>query len=139
MDYKPYANTVVAFKEPTVSKIVPKSGPRAGKETFVTEFKAYHPTFEKKEDGSFERKDSTFYTVQYFGAEKAAKALAQHIKEGMTLEVRGEVTEKTFQGRDGVMRSENVIAAKGIALSLTQPGISVNYEKPKAKAKEQER
>ena len=136
MEYQPYNTTVVAYQSPVVNKIVPKSGPRAGKETFVVEFKAYHPTFERKEDGSYERKDSTFYTVQYFGSEKVSKGLAQHVKEGMTLEIRGDVTQKSFQGKDGEMRTENVISAKGIALSLTQPGISIQFEKPKAKTQE---
>lgn len=140
MDYKPFSNTVVVFKEPTVNKIVPKSGQRAGKDTFVVEFKAYHPTFEKKQDGSFERKDSVFFTVQQFsGSEKTANTLAQHVKEGMTLEVRGDCVEKSFQGRDGTSKTENIITAKGIAASLTQPGLSVSYEKPKAKSKGQER
>lgn len=140
MDYKPFSNAVVAFKEPTVSEIVPKSGPRAGKQTFVVEFKAYRPNFEKKADGSFERKkESTFYTVQYFGSEKSAKAIAQNIQPGMTLEVRGDIAEKTYQSKDGQSRTENIISAKGIALSLNQPGISIHYERPKSKINEQER
>lgn len=70
MDYKPFSNTVVVFKEPTVNKIVPKSGQRAGKDTFVVEFKAYHPSFEKKQDGSFERKDSVFSPFNSFSVLK---------------------------------------------------------------------
>ncbi|MFQ9392338.1 MAG: hypothetical protein ACLR2C_09830 [Parasutterella excrementihominis] len=46
-EYKAFSNTVVVFKEPTISQIVPKSGPNAGKETSVLEFKAYKPLREK--------------------------------------------------------------------------------------------
>ena len=53
-EYKAFSNTVVVFKEPTVSQIVPKSGPNAGKETSVLEFKAYKPHFVKQKDGSFQ-------------------------------------------------------------------------------------
>lgn len=47
-EYKAFSNTVVVFKEPTISQIVPKSGPNAGKETSVLEFKAYKPHFVKQ-------------------------------------------------------------------------------------------
>lgn len=81
-----------------------------------------------------------FFTVQqFFGTEKTAQTLAQQVKAGMTLEVRGDYVEKSFQGKDGTSKSENIITAKGIAASLTQPGLSVSYEKPKAKSKGQER
>ena len=52
-EYKAFSNTVVVFKEPTVSQIVPKSGPNAGKETSVLEFKAYKPCNRTKTGRSF--------------------------------------------------------------------------------------
>ena len=70
-EYKAFSNTVVVFKEPTISQIVPKSGPNAGKETSVLEFKAYKPHFVKQKDGSFQQdKDGTeFFSVRYYGKE----------------------------------------------------------------------
>ena len=83
-EYKAFSNTVVVFKEPTVSQIVPKSGPNAGKETSVLEFKAYKPHFVKQKDGSFQQdKDGTeFFSVRYYGKESSAKRMAAGIKEG---------------------------------------------------------
>ncbi len=57
----------------------------------------------------------------------------------MTLEVRGEVREKQFTGKDGKTMTENVIAAKGIAVSLNQPGLEVQFTKQKQQQKGQER
>lgn len=72
-EYKAFSNTVVVFKEPTISQIVPKSGPNAGKETSVLEFKAYKPHFVKQKDGSFQQdKDGTeFFSVSVTTAKKA--------------------------------------------------------------------
>ncbi len=53
----------------------------------------------------------------------------------MTLEVRGEVREKQFTGKDGKTMTENVIAAKGIAVSLNQPGLEVQFTKQKQQQK----
>ncbi|GAB1825341.1 hypothetical protein [uncultured Turicimonas sp.] len=138
-DYTPFNNAIVVYKEATVSQIVPKSGPRAGQKTSVVEFKAYKPEFEKKADGTFEKKDSKFFTVQYYGSEVSAKRIAAGIKEGMTLEVRGELREKQFTGKDGKTMTENVIGAKGIAVSLNQPGLEIQFSKQKHQQKGQER
>lgn len=74
-EYKAFSNTVVVFKEPTISQIVPKFGPNAGKETSVLEFKAYKPHFVKQQDGSFQQdKDGTeFFSVRYYGKDSSAK------------------------------------------------------------------
>ena len=101
-EYKAFSNTVVVFKEPTISQIVPKSGPNAGKETSVLEFKAYKPHFVKQQDGSFQQdKDGTeFFSVRYYGKESSAKRMAAGIKEGMMLEVRGDVSTREFTGKN---------------------------------------
>ena len=134
-EYKAFSNTVVVFKEPTISQIVPKSGPNAGKETSVLEFKAYKPHFVKQQDGSFQQdKDGTeFFSVRYYGKESSA------IKEGMMLEVRGDVSTREFTGKNGKQMQENVLTAKGIAVSLNQPGLKIDYSRPKAKEQEAER
>lgn len=140
-DYTQFSNTVVVFKEPTVSQIVPKSGPNAGKQTSVLEFKAYKPHFVKKEDGSFiqDKEGTQFFTVRYYGKENAAKRMSEGIKEGMMLEVRGDVTVKEFTTKDGKNMQENILSAKGIAVSLNQPGLTVQYNRPKTKDRSQER
>ena len=139
-EYKAFSNTVVVFKEPTVSQIVPKSGPNAGKETSVLEFKAYKPHFVKQKDGSFQQdKDGTeFFSVRYYGKESSAKRMAG-IKEGMMLEVRGDVSTREFTGKNGKQMQENVLTAKGLAVSLNQPGLTIDYCRPKAKEPEAER
>lgn len=140
-EYKAFSNTVVVFKEPTISQIVPKSGPNAGKETSVLEFKAYKPHFVKQQDGSFQQdKDGTeFFSVRYYGKERSAKRMAAGIKEGMMLEVRGDVSTREFTGKNGKQMQENVLTAKGIAVSLNQPGLKIDYSRPKAKEQEAER
>ena len=140
-EYKAFSNTVVVFKEPTVSQIVPKSGPNAGKETSVLEFKAYKPHFVKQKDGSFQQdKDGTeFFSVRYYGKESLAKRMAAGIKEGMMLEVRGDVSTREFTGKNGKQMQENVLTAKGLAVSLNQPGLTIDYCRPKAKEPEAER
>lgn len=138
-EYTPYNNTLVAIKEPTVTEIVPKSGPYAGKKTFVVEFQAHHPKFEKNEQGKFQFKESTFYKIQYFGSENAAKRIAAGIKDGMTLEVRGDQTQRQYTAKDGSQKTENIISAKGIAVSLNQPGLEVSFTKTKQKDKGSER
>lgn len=57
----------------------------------------------------------------------------------MTLEVRGELREKQFTGKDGKTMTENVIGAKGIAVSLNQPGLEIQFSKQKHQQKGQER
>ena len=101
-EYKAFSNTVVVFKEPTVSQIVPKSG-------------------------------------RYYGKESSAKRMAAGIKEGMMLEVRGDVSTREFTGKNGKQMQENVLTAKGIAVSLNQPGLKIDYSRPKAKEQEAER
>ena len=137
-EYKAFSNTVVVFKEPTISQIDPKSGPNAGKETSVLEFKAYKPHFVKQQDGSFQQdKDGTeFFSVRYYGKDSSAKRMAAGIKEGMMLEVRGDVSTREFTGKNG---KQNVLTAKGIAVSLNQPGLKIDYSRPKAKEQEAER
>lgn len=61
---------------------------------------------------------------------KKAENVARHLKEGMVLEVRGSVTDKTFTGRDGQEHSVKEINASAIALSLEQNGIkSLQFER----------
>ena len=40
---------------------------------------------------------------------------------------------------NGKQMQENVLTAKGIAVSLNQPGLKIDYSRPKAKEQEAER
>ena len=107
-EYKAFSNTVVVFKEPTISQIVPKDG-------------------------------TEFFSVRYYGKESSAKRMAAGIKEGMMLEVRGDISTREFTGKNGKQMQENVLTAKGLAVSLNQPGLTIDYCRPKAKEPEAER
>ena len=65
--------------------------------------------------------------------------MAAGIKEGMMLEVRGDVSTREFTGKNGKQMQENVLTANGLAVSLNQPGLTIDYCRPKAKEPEAER
>lgn len=126
------ATSVVLYRDPTIETIVPTSGPNKDKETSVLTLKTFHPNFERTKDGEFKQLDSDFYTVKMYG--KKAERVAQHLKNGMTLEVRGEMFERTYTGKDEKEHTEKVIDARAIGLSLNQTGIkSIDYERPEKK------
>ena len=127
-NYEQIATKIVVFAEPSLSQITPTSGPNAGNETSVLNFKAFHPNYTRNDKGAFEQQDSDWFTVKMYG--KKAENVARHLKEGMVLEVRGSVTDKTFTGRDGQEHSVKEINASAIALSLEQNGIkSLQFER----------
>ena len=64
--YQDFSESLVVLGEPKCTSIFPTKGPHAGKETKVLEVLTYHPNFEKKADGSFERKEPDFYKLQVF-------------------------------------------------------------------------
>lgn len=101
-------------------------------ETKVLEVLTYHPNFEKKPDGSFERKEPDFYKLQYFGA--TAENMAKLLQKSMRLDVRGSLTTENFE-KDGKQYENKVIKAKSIALCLNQLGIeSIQFRAPEKKA-----
>ena len=106
------------------------------------EFKADKPHFVKQKDGSFQQdKDGTeFFSVRYDGKESSAKRMAAGIKEGMMLEVRGDISTRELhrQERKNKCRRRS-LTAKGLAVSLNQPGLTIDYCRPKAKEPEAER
>lgn len=135
-EYKDFSNAVVVSREAEIKTITPKTGKYAGKTTHVLEFSAYKPEFEKLEDGTFKRKDkATFFTVQYYGSENACKRMQAGVVKGIVMEVRGDVTTREYTGKDGQARTENVISAKGLAVSLNQPGLEIHYTPQKQRAR----
>lgn len=130
-DHKEINTSVFVYGEPTCKTIVPTSGKNEGKETPVLNVKAYRPCYEKDESGKFvSNKDKTeFFTVSYYGAK--ANDMVNLIKDGMRLDIQGSVTQNTFKTKDGQERTENVINAKQIGVSLIQLGLkNIDYEKP---------
>lgn len=127
------STNVVVYGKPLLKTITPTSGINAGKDVAVLNFRAFHPNYERDGSNGIKKTESDFYEVQMFG--KKAETAFGHIKEGMTLEVRGSVSDHNFE-KDGKQMTSHVILAKGIGLSLTQAGLrSVDFEKP---AKQQE-
>lgn len=140
-NYEQIATKVVVYGDLNLSQITPTSGTHAGEETSVLNFKAFHPNFSRNEQGKFDQKDSDWYTVKMYG--KKAETVAKHLKEGMVLEVRGSVAEKTFTGKDGHEHTVREINANGIGLSLDQAGIKTlkfeREEKGKTKSSQKTR
>lgn len=132
-EYENIATNVVVHGVSRLSTITPTSGRNAGKLTDVLSVRAFHPNFKfNKESGTFDRTESDWYNVKYYGA--AAKKISEFLKDGLVLEVRGSVTESTFTGKDGKVRTGKEINAKCIAVALNQPGLrAIDFEKPEKK------
>ena len=132
-----FASNVVLYRDPTLETIIPTSGINKDKEISVLTLKTFHPNFERTKEGDFKQLESDFYTVKVYGVK--AERVAQHLKNGMTLEIRGEMFERTYTGKDEKEHTEKVIDAKAIGLSLTQSGIkSIDYERPEKKVEKAE-
>ena len=128
-DFQDISTSVVVHGAPKVEKFTPMSGQNAGKEQTVLNFRAYHPNFQRQEDGSFKMLDSDWYDVKYNG--KAIEQVQGLLKDGMTLEVRGSMRERVWKDRDGNDRTSHEVFAKSLGLSLTQPGLTgVEFQKP---------
>lgn len=102
--YQDFSESLVVLGEPKCTSIFPTKGPHAGKETKVLEVLTYHPNFEKKADGSFERKEPDFYKLQYFGA--TAENMAKLLQKSMRLDVRGSLTTENFEKTESSMRTK---------------------------------
>lgn len=134
-DYKDISTNVVVHGDAAFRTFTPTTGANAGKEQKVCEFSAYHPNF-KKTDNGFERLDSTWYRVKYFG--ESAQKISSFLKDGMTLEVRGQTYDREWIGKDGKTRIEKEISAQGLGVSLSQPGLqAIDFQRPE-KAQKQE-
>ena len=48
-NYEQIATKIVVFAEPSLSQITPTSGPNAGNETSVLNFKAFHPNYTRND------------------------------------------------------------------------------------------
>ena len=128
-DFLDISTSVVVHGAPKAEKFTPTSGLNAGKEQTVLNFRAYHPNFQRQEDGSFKMLDSDWYDVKYNG--KAIDPVQGLLKDGTTLEVRGRMRDRVWKDREGNNRTTHEIFAKSLGLSLTQPGlIGVEFQKP---------
>ena len=104
-DFQDISTSVVVHGAPKVEKFTPMSGQNAGQEQTVLNFRAYHPNFQRQEDGSFKMLDSDWYDVKYNG--KAIEQVQGLLKDGMTLEVRGSMRERVWKDRDGNDRTSH--------------------------------
>ena len=128
-DFKDISTSVVIHGAPKVDKFTPTSGQNAGKEQTVLSFRAYHPNFQRQDDGTFKMLDSDWFDVKYNG--KALDQVQGLLKDGMALEVRGSVRDRVWKDREGNDRTSREIFAKSLGLSLTQTGLtSVEFQKP---------
>lgn len=135
-DYKDISTNVVIHGDPKIEKYTPTTGVNAGQEQTVLSMRAYHPNFQRQEDGNFKMLDSDWFDVKYNG--KAVDQVKNLLKDGMTLEVRGSLCERVWKDRDGKDRTSKEIFAKSIGLSLTQPGLKgVDFQKPERSVQKQ--
>lgn len=128
--------TNIIVNSAKLEQITPNSGPNAGKLTDVLTIRGFHPIFRfNKETQEYESEKPEEYTVKMYGTK--AKNVAAHIKEGMALEVRGAVAEKSFIGREsGKEHHYKELVASAVALNLAQSGIrSLEFVKSEKKQK----
>lgn len=126
-----FSNSLILYGESRLDAVTPSTGRNAGESVDVLTFKARHPNY-KVVDGKPQHISTDFYTVKYWGS--AAGHIKKHLQEGMMLEVSGVLNQKTFTGNDGKERMENVVTAKAVALSLSQPGLNyIDYLRPEPK------
>ena len=57
-DYKDISTKVVIHGDPKIEKYTPTTGVNAGQEQTVLSMRAYHPNFQRQEDGNFKMLDS---------------------------------------------------------------------------------
>ena len=132
MEYKDINVRVYVTGEAQAKEITPASGTHAGEQTTVLNFRAVEPRYKKYPDGRRERQEGIFYSVRYF--ELNAKEMADLIKDGMLLEIKGSFYEREYTNQEGEKRTDNVINAKKISLPLEQSGIkSIVFEKRETK------
>ena len=104
-----FSNSLILYGESRLDAVTPSTGRNAGESVDVLTFKARHPNY-KVVDGKPQHISTDFYTVKYWGS--AAGHIKKHLQEGM----------------------ENVVTAKAVALSLSQPGLNyIDYLRPEPK------
>lgn len=121
---------VVIYGQPEMKTITVKNGEKAGQQLNVISCKAYHPNIVRKEDGTFERKDPTWYRMQYYGKEDAA-IVGKFLTDGLALRVTGYVKDVNYQDKEGKTQTAKELTADNIAIEILQKGLkSVVFEKP---------
>ena len=123
---------VICFGEPKITGIVPKSGANAGKEIKVLSMRAFHPVSVRKEDGTFEEKESLWFDLKLF--DDSAELLSGFLKDGLVLRVSGEIKKRTWQGKDGREHESADLNLYSLAVDLKQRGLKgIVFEKPQVK------
>ena len=121
---------VVIYGQPEIKTITVKNGDKAGQQLNVVSCRAYHPNIVRKDDGSFERKEPTWYRMQYYGKEDAA-IVGKFLTDGLALRATGYVREISYQDKDGNTQTAKELTADNLSIEILQKGLkSVVFEKP---------
>lgn len=115
VDYKLYVTGLAQVKTINLKQ---------GSTTNVLNFRAYHPNIKKLDNGSFERKESTFYDVEYFHDDKAfLDHVATLLKDGMLLRASGLPKVSKYTNKEGKEQNVNIFTANYLAIDLKQRGL----------------
>lgn len=121
---------VVVYGQPEIKTITVKNGEKVGQQLNVVSCRAYHPNIVRKEDGTFERKEATWYRMQYYGKEDAA-IVGKFLTDGLALRATGYVRDITYQDKDGNTQTVKELTADNLSIEILQKGLkSVIFEKP---------
>ncbi len=132
MEYKDITVRAYVVGECETKSITPSSGPHAGEETSVLNFRVVEPKYKKQSDGTRKRIDGIFYSVRYFGA--SAETVGALIKDGMCLEIVGSFYEREYETSEGEKRKDSVINVNKLLLPLNQVGLKeIIFEKRESK------
>lgn len=118
-----FSNSLILYGESRLDAVTPSTGRNAGESVDVLTFKARHPNY-KVVDGKPQHISTDFYTVKYWGS--AAGHIKKHLQEGMMLEVRGVLNQKTFTGNDGKERMEMSLPPKPLLFLCLSPGSTIS-------------
>ena len=111
--------------------ITPASGIHSGKPTQIITFRAFKPNYKKLEDGTWQRQESTFYTVRYYDA---TERMAGLIKDGLTLFVTGTTFDREYTGKDDAQHIEHILNADKLMVPLDQEELKdLVFEKKETK------
>ncbi|MDO4888023.1 MAG: single-stranded DNA-binding protein [Actinomycetaceae bacterium] len=93
------------------------------------------PRSRNRQTQQYEDGPTAWYSVRCFG--DLADNVAQTIRTGAPVLVRGRLTQRTWQGRDGVERVEMAIIADSLGLELST--VAATYAKSRRAAAAQQR
>ena len=131
MEYKDISVKLIVTGTAEFKTITPASGVHTGKPTKIITFRAFKPNYLKKDDGTWQRQESTFYSVRYYDA---TERMAGLIKDGLTLFVVGTTFDRPYTGKDEAEHIEHVLNAEKLMVPLEQEELKdLVFEKKEVK------